>query len=190
MKRIAIFASGNGSNAEKIINFFKDNENISVGLVLSNNMNAKVLDRTKALSIPSVSFNKNEFYQTANIIDILKNKSIDFIVLAGFMWLVPKNIIAAYPKKIINIHPALLPKYGGKGMYGSHVHKAVSEAKETSTGITIHYVNDKYDDGDIIFQKSFKIEAGEHPDIIAGKIHLLEHTHFPVVIENLLNKLI
>jgi len=187
MKRIAIFASGNGTNAEKIINYFNGNNNISVDIILSNNPNAKVLERAKNHSITGISFNKDEFYRSSKIIELLENKSIDLIVLAGFMWLVPENLINAFPQKIINIHPALLPKYGGKGMYGDFVHKAVSEAKETSTGITIHYVNNKYDEGGIIFQTAFEITAGENPDIIAEKIHTLEHAHFPVVIEKILN---
>ena len=190
MKKIAIFASGNGTNAEKIINYFNGNKNISVELVLSNNAKAKVLDRAKNHSVISLSFNRDEFYKSSKIIQLLKDKSIDLIVLAGFMWLVPENLINVFPQKIINIHPALLPKYGGKGMYGDFVHKAVSEAKETSTGITIHYVNNKYDEGDIIFQKSFEIEAGENPHIIAEKIHILEHEHFPLVIENILDRYI
>ncbi len=188
MKKIAIFASGNGTNAEKIINYFNGNKNISIELVLSNNAKAKVLDRAKSHSVTSLSFSRDEFYKSSKIIELLTNKSIDLIVLAGFMWLVPENLINAFSRRIINIHPALLPKYGGKGMYGDFVHKAVSQAKETSTGITIHYVNNKYDEGDIIFQKSFEIEAGEEPHIIAEKIHVLEHTHYPIVIENLLKK--
>ena len=188
MKKIVIFASGNGTNAEKIINYFNGHKNISIDLVLSNNTKAKVLDRAKKHSIKSLSFNRDEFYKSFKIVDLLKSKSIDLIVLAGFMWLVPENLINAFPQKIINIHPALLPKYGGKGMYGDFVHQAVSDAKETSTGITIHFVNNKYDEGDIIFQKSFKIEAGEDPNRIAEKIHIIEHAHYPIVIESLLKE--
>jgi len=186
MKRIAIFASGNGTNAENIIRYFKQSTDITVDIVLSNNANARVLDRSEKLSVPTATFSKDEFYKSSKVVDLLKEKAIDLVVLAGFMWLVPENIITAFHEKIINIHPALLPKYGGKGMYGAHVHRAVSEAKETSTGISIHYVNNKYDDGDIIFQASVNIKAGENPDTIAEKIHVLEHRHFPVVIEEIL----
>ena len=188
MKRIAIFASGNGTNAENIIRYFKQNADITVDLVLSNHVNAKVLERSKKLNTPSTSFTRDEFYKSSKVADLLKAKSIDLVVLAGFMWLVPEHMITAFPNRIINIHPALLPKYGGKGMYGAHVHKAVSQAQETSTGITIHYVNNKYDDGDIIFQETVNIMAGENPDSIAEKIHILEHQNFPKVIEDILSQ--
>ena len=188
MKRIAIFASGNGTNAENIIRYFKQNTGITVEIVLSNHVNAKVLERSQKLDTPSTSFSRNEFYKSSEVVDLLKAKSIDLVVLAGFMWLVPEHMITAFPNKIINIHPALLPKYGGKGMYGAHVHKAVSQALETSTGITIHFVNNKYDDGDIIFQESVNILAGENPDSIAEKIHILEHRNFPKVIEDILSQ--
>jgi len=186
LKRVAIFASGNGSNAENIIRYFQNNSTVSIDLVLSNNKNAKVLERASNLNIPSIIFNRDDFYHSKKIVDDLLSKSIDLIVLAGFMWLVPPALIQAFSGKIINIHPALLPKYGGKGMYGSFVHQAVSDAKETTTGITIHYVNTLYDDGAIIFQKSIIIRAGEQADIIAEKIHALEHEYFPQVINELL----
>ncbi|NPD47772.1 MULTISPECIES: phosphoribosylglycinamide formyltransferase [unclassified Lentimicrobium] len=186
MKRIAIFASGNGSNAENIIKFFLQSENISVELVLTNNANAKVIERAAKLDIPVVVFNRSDFYGDEIVLESLIEHKIDLVVLAGFMWLVPSYLIQNYPLNIINIHPALLPKYGGKGMYGDYVHQAVSEAREKESGITVHYVNEKYDDGDIIFQKSIEIEEGEDPDSIAQKIHTLEYEYFPKVIKDLL----
>ncbi len=144
------------------------------------------MERASHLNVPSLAFNRNDFYHSTKIADELLFKSIDLIILAGFMWLVPTQLIQAFSGKIINIHPALLPKYGGKGMYGSFVHQAISDAKETSTGITIHYVNEKYDEGAVIFQKEIQIQAGEEAAIIAEKIHMLEHESFPQVIEKLL----
>jgi phosphoribosylglycinamide formyltransferase-1 len=187
MKRIAIFASGSGSNAENIYNYFQKNENIAVSLILTNNPKAGVIERAKRLNIPYIVFYRKEFYVTDKIIDALLKKEIDFIVLAGFLWLLPSSLLEAFPNKIINIHPALLPKFGGKGMYGQHVHKAVSAAKEIKTGITIHYVNEQYDEGAVIFQKAIGIEKGEEPASIAAKIHALEYEFFPKVIEELLS---
>lgn len=186
MKRIAIFASGNGSNAENIALYFKAHPLIKVEMFLSNNPNAKVLSRAHHLNIPAYSFSRQEFYQTDHILNLLDQHHIDFIVLAGFMWLVPQNILQKYHQRMVNIHPALLPKYGGKGMYGDFVHQAVSEAGEIETGITIHMVNEKYDEGDIIFQKQIDIEAGENPEQIAKKVHQLEYEYFPKVIGELL----
>jgi phosphoribosylglycinamide formyltransferase-1 len=183
MKKIAIFASGNGSNAENIIHYFKDNNKVSIELVLTNNPQAKVIERSKNLEVPSFTFNRDEFYSSDKVLQELKSKSIDFIVLAGFMWLVPTSLIKQFPNSIINIHPALLPKYGGKGMYGNFVHQAVSEAGEKETGITIHFVNEKYDEGAVIFQKVVEIEAREDYHLIAEKIHALEYEYFPQVIE-------
>jgi len=188
MTRIAIFASGNGSNAENIIHYFSHSSQVSFELILCNHPKASVLERADRLQIPSRVFNRQEFYQESEILQLLQSKSIDLIILAGFMWLIPSNIIAAFPQKIINIHPALLPKYGGKGMYGDFVHHAVSRAGETSTGITIHYVNENYDKGEIIFQKSVSIEKGERPSSIAEKIHALEYQYFPIVIEQLIKE--
>lgn len=186
MKRIAIFASGNGSNAENIIQYFLKEKDISVDLVLSNSVHAKVIQRAAKFDIPVVVFNRDDFYNKELVLTKLKTYKIDLVVLAGFMWLVPTYLIQYYPLGIINIHPALLPKYGGKGMYGDHVHQAVSYAKEKESGITIHYVNDRYDDGDIIFQKSVKIEAGEQVNSIADKVHALEYEYFPREIAKLL----
>lgn len=188
MIQIAIFASGNGSNAAKIIEHFKLQKDVSF-VVLSNNANAFVIERAKRLGVEVAIFEKNELYKTESVLHFLKSKEIDLIVLAGFMWLVPSNLVAAFPNKIINIHPALLPKYGGKGMYGDHVHKAVIENKETESGITIHFVNEKYDEGQIIFQEKVQIEPQDTAEILAQKIHALEHRCYPLVIEDLIKKI-
>ncbi len=183
---IAIFASGNGSNAENIARYFLEQKTATVDLIVSNNSNAFVLERAAKLKIDSRLIARGDFKQTKNVLALLKEKKIDFIVLAGFLWLIPRDLILAYPQKIINIHPALLPKYGGKGMYGNYVHQAVSEAGETESGISIHYVNQAYDEGNIIFQKSVAIQSGESPDKIAEKIHALEYEYFPVIIEKVI----
>jgi len=185
IQNVAIFASGSGSNAEKIIEHFSTNDQLQVKLILTNKSDAFVIERANKFSIESVVFNRDDFYKSSTILDKLISNKIDWVVLAGFLWLVPDNLIERYPKKIINIHPALLPKYGGKGMYGKHVHQAVFDNFEKETGITIHYVNPKYDDGQIIFQTSVKLEITDTPDKIAEKIHMLEHKHFPAVLENL-----
>lgn len=182
MKRIVILASGSGTNAENIIKYFKNSNLISVTLVLSNKKDAKVLERAKQLKISYLSFNKEEFYTSGEVLKNLKLNA-DYIILAGFLWKIPRSIIEAFPNKIINIHPALLPKYGGKGMYGMHVHNAVVKNKEKETGITIHYVNEKYDDGAIIFQKSVAILVCDTAEDVAKKIHILEQENFPKVIE-------
>lgn len=187
--KIAIFASGNGSNAENIIKYFKDHDKISVELVLTNNPNAYVIERAKNNNVKCIIFNKYDLYYSDNVLNILKENNIDFIVLAGFLWLIPESIIKNYPQKIINIHPALLPKYGGKGMYGMNVHKAVIENKEKESGITIHYVNEKYDEGDIIFQKKVEVSSSDTPETLANKIHELEYQYYPVIIENLINSI-
>jgi phosphoribosylglycinamide formyltransferase-1 len=186
MKRLAIFASGSGSNAENIYHYFKDNDDFEVTLILTNNPNAGVIERATRLNIPYKVFNRTDFNSSTKITDLLLEASIDLVVLAGFLWLVPSSLIDAFPQRIINIHPALLPKYGGKGMYGEFVHQAVSKADEEETGITIHYVNEKYDDGAVIFQKAVAIEKGEEPNSIAEKIHALEYEYFPKVIESIL----
>ncbi|MEG1553900.1 MAG: phosphoribosylglycinamide formyltransferase [Rikenellaceae bacterium] len=183
MKNIAIFASGAGSNAENIITSFSDFKSIKVSLILCNNLSAGVIERAKRLNVPCVVFNRDEF-KNGRVEEILKNYKIDFIVLAGFLWLVPKSIISLYEKKIINIHPALLPKYGGKGMYGDRVHEAVYEAKEKQSGITIHYVNENFDDGDIIFQATVLISDTDTANDIANKVHALEYKYFPEIIAN------
>lgn len=188
-KRIAIFASGSGSNAQKIMEHFKRNSEAEVVLILTNNPQAYVLQRADNFEVPSHIFTREEFYQTDNIIKLLKNLQVDLIVLAGFLWLVPVNLLKAFPNKIINLHPALLPKYGGKGMYGDYVHKAVLAAKEEESGITIHFVNEKFDEGEILHQSRFKIEPGDTLEMIKFKGQQLEHQHFPRVIESLLRKM-
>lgn len=186
MYKIALFASGSGSNVENIANYFKDNASVECSLVLSNKSNAYVLERAKQLDIPSVTFSRNDFYNTDTIINLLADKEIDLIVLAGFLWLVPDNLIQSYSNKIINIHPALLPKYGGKGMYGSKVHEAVVANKESESGITIHLVNERYDEGEHLFQARCEVLATDSADQVAEKIHDLEYEHFPKIIEQFL----
>jgi len=178
--RIAIFASGGGTNAEAIIRHFKDHPLIKVALVLSNNPNALVLERAKKFAIPTRVFNKNEFEWVA---DTLKEYKITHIVLAGFLWLIPTSLIKAFPNNIINIHPALLPKFGGKGMYGMKIHELVRTSNETETGITIHVINEKYDEGPILFQGRCEVSGTDSPQDIANKVHQLEYAHYPVIIE-------
>ncbi|WP_435414182.1 phosphoribosylglycinamide formyltransferase [Polaribacter aestuariivivens] len=185
MKRIVIFASGSGTNAENIIKFFNHTKTAKVTKVLCNNEHAKVFDRCKKLNISCLRFNRAQFYESDFVLNILKEEA-DFIILAGFLWKIPANIITAFSNKIINIHPALLPKYGGKGMYGMHVHKAIKENKETETGITIHYVNANYDEGAIIFQAKTTLNDADTPETIAQKIHVLEQRYFPKVIEEVI----
>ncbi|MDF1550924.1 MAG: phosphoribosylglycinamide formyltransferase [Bacteroidales bacterium] len=189
MSNIAIFASGSGTNAENLIQYFSGNKLVTVKLVLSNKADAYVHERAKLHQIASVSFNRDQFYNTDYVLRLLADNQIDIIILAGFLWLVPNSLIQAYPNKIINIHPALLPKYGGKGMYGMKVHEAIIKNGEKESGITIHFVNDKYDDGEIIAQVKCKIEPDETPESLANKIHLLEYEHFPKVIERWIKKL-
>jgi phosphoribosylglycinamide formyltransferase-1 len=186
MKRIVVFASGSGTNAENIINYFKKTDFASVTLLLSNNKEAKVLERVKKHSIPSLVFTKNELNKTDLITKTLHNERPDLIVLAGFLLKFPENILNIFSNKVINIHPALLPKYGGKGMYGMRVHEKVIENSEKETGITIHYVNKNYDEGAIIFQKSFLLSQNDTARSVAEKIHNLEHEYFPKVIQELL----
>ncbi len=186
--KIAIFASGSGTNAERIVQHFNDVEGISVALILSNKPNAFVLTRAERLKVPTFVFAKSDFYTKSTVLEKLQEEAIDFIVLAGFLWLVPNNLILAFPNKIMNIHPALLPKYGGKGMYGSKVHEAVKEAGDEQTGITIHYVNEKYDEGQIIFQATCPVNQEDTSKSIADKVHQLEYAHFPGVIEETITK--
>ena len=182
MKKIVVFASGSGSNAENIIHYFNKNKTATVSKVYCNKKNAGVFERCERLQIQCIYFSKDQFFDSDSILKELKQEA-DYIVLAGFLLKIPENIIAAFPNKIINIHPALLPKYGGKGMYGMHVHNAVKENKESETGITIHYVNENYDEGAIIFQATTQLSDTDSPDMIAQKIHALEYEHFPKVIE-------
>ena len=188
MKRIVIFASGSGTNAENLIKFFHNRENASVIQVLTNNPHAKVLERCKTLNVSALSFNKMAFTETNDVLNILKASKPDLIVLAGFLWKFPDSILNEFPNKVINVHPALLPKYGGKGMYGMHVHEAVVANNETETGITIHYVNEHYDEGAVIFQAKCTVVANDTAENVAAKIHNLEMAHFPKVVEKLLNE--
>ena len=188
-KRIAIFASGSGSNAQKLMEHFMDRNDVEVALVLTNNPDAFVLQRADNFEIPSHVFTRDEFYHSDSIINMLKNLDIDLIVLAGFLWLIPKNLLAAYPGRIINIHPALLPKYGGKGMYGDHVHNAILQAGELEGGITIHYVDENYDEGEYIYQARYKIEPTDNLELIKFKGQQLEHQHFPRVVDSILKKI-
>ncbi len=189
MKKLAIFASGSGTNAQKIIEYFLLDRSAEVAIVLSNKKNAMALNRAKQFNIPAITFSRTTFYETVEILKVLKNHNIDLIVLAGFLWLVPDYLLKKYPNKIINIHPALLPKYGGKGMYGMRVHQSVINSGDPESGITIHNVNEKYDEGAIIFQAKCRINDGDSPEMLAQKIHKLEHEHFPRVIKKLLEKL-
>ena len=187
MKRVVIFASGSGSNAENLIKFFQNSDNASVIQVLTNNPHAKVLDRCKKLNVSALSFNRIAFTKTEDVLNILKSSNPDLIILAGFLWKFPENILNQFPNKVINIHPALLPKYGGKGMYGMNVHEAVVKNKETETGITIHYVNENYDEGAIIFQAKCDVLPNDSAQDVASKIHELEMEYFPKVVDQLLN---
>lgn len=188
-KRIAIFASGSGSNAQKIMEHFKKHNDAEVAIVLSNNPDAFVLQRADNFEIPTHIFNRREFYDTDAVVNLLRNLQVDIIVLAGFLWLIPENLLKAFPNKIINIHPALLPKYGGKGMYGDKVHQSVLNNKEDESGITIHFVNEHFDEGEIIHQSRFKIDKGDDLKMIKFKGQQLEHLHYPKVVEQLLKKM-
>ncbi len=168
---------------------FKSNPEIEISLVLTNNADAYVLQRADNFEIPSHIFDKHEFTKTDNIIDLLKNLDIDFIVLAGFLWLIPKNLIDAYPGRIINIHPAILPKFGGKGMYGDHVHNAVMSSGEPEGGITIHYVDQNYDEGEYIYQARYKIDKNDNLEMVKFKGQQLEHLHYPRIVESLVKKI-
>lgn len=185
MKKIVLFASGSGSNAENIIKYFKDSPAVEIAAVISNKPEAKVLERAANHQVPAFVFLKDDF-STDKVLNKIQEIKPDLIVLAGFLLKFPSDIIELYPNKIINIHPALLPKYGGKGMYGMNVHKAILENQETETGISIHYVDEHYDNGDMIFQQKVPIEDCKTPEAIAQKVHELEHKHFPKVIEQLL----
>lgn len=187
-KKIALFASGSGTNVENIALYFQTNTNIAVVAVFCNNPNAGVLQRAEKLQIPTIIFDKTAFLE-GEVIQKLQDLAVDWIILAGFLWKVPSEIISFYANKIINIHPALLPKYGGKGMYGMNVHTAVLQQKEAETGITIHYVNEHYDEGAIIFQATTNITDCTTPEAIAEKVHALEHEYFPVVIENVIHNI-
>jgi phosphoribosylglycinamide formyltransferase-1 len=185
--RIAIFASGNGSNAEEIIKHFQDSESIEVVLLLSNNPNAYALERARRYNIPALAFSRSDFVETDHVLSWLREKDVTHIVLAGFLWLIPRALIQAYPDRIINIHPALLPQYGGKGMYGMKVHEAVKAAGAKESGITIHLVNEHYDEGEIIFQGKCSLNENCTAEDIAKQVHALEYEHYPRVIERWIN---
>lgn len=185
MKDIAIFASGSGTNAQKLIEYFSTSKTAKVKLILSNRAEAFVLERARKFSIPAMVFDREDFYERGTVLRTLLDNDIYFIVLAGFLWLVPHEILQAYPRRVVNIHPALLPDYGGKGMYGSRVHRAVIENREKESGISIHYVNDRYDEGDIIFQARCAVRPDDSPESLAERIHSLEHKHYPRIVEEL-----
>ncbi|PLX05091.1 MAG: phosphoribosylglycinamide formyltransferase [Marinilabiliales bacterium] len=188
-KRIAIFASGNGTNAQRIVEYFSDKKEVEICLILSNKPNAGVLLRAQKLGVRAEVFNRDEFKEGQKVDELLQENNIDLIVLAGFLWLIPGYLTERYPNRIINIHPALLPKFGGKGMYGMNVHQAVIESGEIQSGISIHYVNNKYDDGQIIFQAKTEIGKSETPESLADKIHQLEYEYFPIIIEREIKKI-
>ena len=184
--RLAILISGSGTNALNIIEYFEQKEAAHVTLVISNKKTALALEKAQKKGVKAVVFNNESFKKKGKILTYLHSQSIDFIVLAGFLMKVPKEIIRAYPKKIVNIHPSLLPKFGGKGMYGMHIHRAVKQHNEIETGITIHYVNENYDEGAVIFQEKTALSKEDSPEIIAEKIHVLEQHYFPRVIESVI----
>ena len=184
VRRIALFASGSGSNAQNIIEYFSENELVEVDSVWTNNPNAYALERAKKFGVDTFVFTKDEFRNSNFVVETLKKRNIDLVILAGFLWLIPANLIQNF--RIINIHPALLPKYGGKGMYGLNVHRAVVENKDSESGISIHFVNEKYDDGEIIFQAKCPVLPTDSPEEVAIKVHQLEYKYFPEVIEKVL----
>ena len=186
MKNIAIFASGSGTNAENMARYFANSESIKVTVVLSNHAHAGVHARVNALGVPSFTFSKEEFASVAPILAKLTEYAVDFVVLAGFMSKIPDALLDAFPDRVVNIHPALLPKFGGKGMYGHHVHEAVLAAGETESGITIHQVNAHYDEGKILFQATCPVLPADTPDTLAQRVHQLEYAHYPQVVEQLL----
>jgi len=187
MTRIAIFASGAGSNALKIIEYFRQHETIAIALVVCNKAGAGVINIAETNRIPVLMIDKERFFRGDGHVADLHSFNIDFIVLAGFLWKIPVTLTNAFPSSIINIHPALLPAYGGKGMYGMNVHTAIINAREKESGITIHFVDEHYDNGDIIFQERVAIDAADTPETLAAKIHMLEHSHFPRIIEQVIN---
>lgn len=188
MKNIAIFASGSGTNAENITRYFAKSDTVKVAVVLSNNRNVGVHTRVNRLGIPSFVFSRDEFVAGTPVLEKLAEYGVDFIVLAGFMNKISDILLAAFPGKIVNIHPALLPKHGGKGMYGMHVHEAVVAAGERESGITIHYINERYDEGAVIFQAVCPVLPSDSPEDVATKVHALEYAHYPRVIEEMLLK--
>ncbi len=189
MHRIAIFASGTGTNATRFFEYFKNHEKAEISLLLSNNPNAKVLQSAALAGVPTFVFSAGELKNTSKVQEKLREQNIDFIVLAGFMLLIPEDITLDYQNRIVNIHPALLPDFGGKGMYGHHVHKAVIESGRKKSGISIHYVNSIYDDGDIIFRAECKVLDGDTVESLSARIQKLEHEHYPKIVEKLIKEL-
>ncbi|MDR2936772.1 MAG: phosphoribosylglycinamide formyltransferase [Rikenellaceae bacterium] len=189
MKNIAIFASGSGSNAEQIIRRFEHSPLARVAVVLANRPDALVLERAVRLNVPAEVFSREDFYDNGRVTALLRQYRVDYIVLAGFLWLVPEGLVRDYPGRIVNIHPALLPKYGGKGMYGYRVHRAVIESGDRESGITIHRVNEVYDSGDILLQETVEVTPEDTPDSLAAKIHALEHEFYPWVVEREISKI-
>lgn len=188
MKRIAIFASGSGSNAEKICEYFSGRQDVEVSLILTNNPQAGVIQRARKLHIPVIVFDRKTFYETERILELLQNNKIDLIVLAGFMMLIPQFLVNGYPDKMVNIHPALLPKHGGKGMYGHFVHEAVVAAGDLQSGITIHFVNENYDEGSIIFQATCEVTPTDSAEDVAKKVQALEHQYYPSIIDEVVTR--
>lgn len=185
MKRLAIFVSGSGTNMERIGQHFSQHPEIKVALMVCSDPKAAALQRAKKLGIEAIVIDKHSFHKGGKLLKLLQEKQIDWLILAGFLWLVPAELVGAFPNRILNIHPALLPAYGGKGMYGEKVHQAVIQNREKQSGITIHYVNNNYDEGNIVFQQSLDIAANETPESLAQRIHQLEHKFYPGVIERL-----
>lgn len=185
-KRIALFASGSGSNAQRITEYFKNNNKVHIAGIYCNKPDAYVLTRAVKLEIHSTVFSRKDFYESEDVLKKLLTDNVDLIVLAGFLWLIPMNILNHFKNRIINIHPALLPKYGGKGMFGERVHEAVIRSGDAESGISIHFVNEKYDEGNIIFQAKCSVELNDTPDSLASKIHKLEYEHYPRIIEQIL----
>ena len=186
--RLAILGSGNGTNAQQISEYFASRADVEVCCIIYNKRDAYIAERAKNLGIEARYFGRKDFYETSAVLDYLHSKCADWVILAGFLWLVPENMLAAYPSRIINIHPALLPKFGGKGMYGHHVHEAVVAAHEKETGITIHIVDNHYDRGTTLFQARCAVDPDDTPDTVAAKIHLLEKEHFPRVIDETIHR--
>ncbi|WMJ71698.1 phosphoribosylglycinamide formyltransferase [Cytophagaceae bacterium ABcell3] len=185
---IAVFCSGSGSNAQKIFEYFRDRKDVNIVATMCNKKDAYALERAKKFNIPTRVFNKEEFAHSDVIVNELKALKTDWVILAGFLWLIPDRLLEAFPGKIINIHPALLPAYGGKGMYGMYVHQAVLDAKEKQTGITVHYINENYDEGEIIFQAACDIGDCYSPEMVAKKVQSLEHQHYPRIIDELITQ--
>ena len=188
MNNTAVFASGAGTNAQRIIEHFSGSEISKVSILLTNNKNAGAIAKAQELGVPVTIFDRNDFYSSDKVLDILIDNNVGFIILAGFLWLIPENILKKFENRIINIHPALLPAYGGKGMYGRNVHEAVIAAGEKESGITIHYVNNEYDKGSIVFRASCVVDENETPDTLAEKIHALEYRYYPSIAEKLIKE--